>query len=428
MSFQEFGLHPDLLKAVHHLSYHEPTPIQQQAIPVALTGRDLIGCAQTGTGKTAAFALPILNKLHPGRGGKIRALILTPTRELAAQINEVFQSLATHTKIYTAAVYGGVGSPPQARALRLGTDVIVATPGRLLDHINNGVGRFDNLEFLVLDEADRMLDMGFLPDVKRIIARLPQKRQTMMFSATMPKEILQLSHQILQDPATIQIGRQAAPAEGVSQAAYPVAQHLKADLLVALLETIGTERGAAGNVESVLIFARTKVRTERLARVLKDGGFDAALIHGDRTQGQRLAALEGFRNGRYRILVATDIAARGLDVDGISHVINFDVPVTPEDYVHRIGRTARAKAVGEALTLVAPGEESFLVAIQQLIKTKIPRQTVPDFDYSRVFLPRASGEGQGRRKKRSEFRGSNGRVNSGHRGRTRRGAAGPALA
>ncbi|MGH7598564.1 MAG: DEAD/DEAH box helicase [bacterium] len=426
MSFQQFGLHPDLLKAVHQLRYHEPTPIQQQAIPLALTGRDLIGCAQTGTGKTAAFALPILNKLHPSRGGKIRALILTPTRELAAQINEVFQGLAAHTKVYTAAVYGGVGSPPQARALRLGTDVIVATPGRLLDHLTNGVGRFDALEFLVLDEADRMLDMGFLPDVKRIIARLPQKRQTMMFSATMPKEILQLSHQILHDPATIQIGRQAAPAEGVSQSAYPVAQHLKADLLVALLETIGTEHGAAGNMESVLIFARTKIRTERLARVLKQGGFDAALIHGDRTQGQRLAALEGFRNGRYRILVATDIAARGIDVDGISHVINFDVPVTPEDYVHRIGRTARAKAVGEALTLVAPGEESSLAAIQQLIKTKIPRQTVPDFDYSRVFLPRP--EGQGRRKKRSEFRGSNGRANSGHRGRTRRGAARPAFA
>lgn len=271
-----------------------------------------------------------------------------------------------------------------------------------------------------------MLDMGFLPDVKRIIARLPQRRQTMMFSATMPKEILQLSHQILQDPANIQIGRQAAPAEGVSQSAYPVAQHLKADLLVALLEVIETERGAAGNMESVLIFARTKVRTERLAHALKQGGFDAALIHGDRTQGQRLAALEGFRNGRYRILVATDIAARGIDVDGISHVINFDVPVTPEDYVHRIGRTARAKAVGEALTLVAPGEESFLAAIQQLIKTKIPRQTVPDFDYSRVFLPRP--EGQGRRKKRSEFRGSNGRANSGHRGRTRRGAGRPAFA
>jgi ATP-dependent RNA helicase RhlE len=413
MSFQPFGLHPDLLKAICNLGYDEPTPIQQQAIPIALTGRDLIGCAQTGTGKTAAFALPILNKLHPIRGGKIRALILTPTRELAAQINEVFQGLAAYTKLYISAIYGGVGMPPQERALRLGTDVIVATPGRLLDHINRGVGRFDGLEFLVLDEADRMLDMGFLPEVKRIIARLPQQRQTMMFSATMPKEILQLSQQILRAPAMIQIGRHAAPVAGVSQSAYPVAQHLKTDLLVALLQMIETKRGAAGNLESVLIFARTKVRTERLARHLKQGGFEAASIHGDRTQGQRLAALEGFRNRRYRILVATDIAARGLDVDGISHVINFDVPVTPEDYVHRIGRTARAKAVGEALTLVAPAEESFLAAIQQLTKSKIPRQTVPDFDYEKVFLPRP--EGQGRRKK--DF---------GHRGYARRGSAGRA--
>jgi ATP-dependent RNA helicase RhlE len=303
----------------------------------------------------------------------------------------VFQGLTVYTKIYTAAIIGGVGIPPQERALRLGTDVIVATPGRLLDHMNNGVGRFDNLEVLVLDEADRMLDMGFLPDVKRIIARLPQQRQTMMFSATMPKEILQLSHQILRDPATVQIGRQAAPAEGVSQSAYPVAQHLKTDLVVALLKKI--------EMESVLIFARTKVRTERLARQLKEGGFKAALIHGDRTQGQRLAALEGFRNRDYHILVATDIAARGLDVDGISHVINFDVPMTPEDYVHRVGRTARAKAIGEALTLVAPAEEDFLAAIQQLTKIKIPRQTVPEFDYHRVFVPRAGGEGQGRRQK-----------------------------
>jgi ATP-dependent RNA helicase RhlE len=390
MSFQKFGLHPDLLKGVQQQRYHEPTPIQQEAIPIALSGRDLIGCAQTGTGKTAAFALPILHKLHPIRRAQIRALILTPTRELAAQINEVIEGLAAFTKLYTAAIFGGVGIPPQERALRLGTDIIVATPGRLLDHMNRGVGRFDGLGVLVLDEADRMLDMGFLPDVKRIISRLPQQRQTMMFSATMPKEILQLSKQILQNPAMIQIGGQSAPAEGVSQSAYPVAQHLKTDLLLTLLETI--------EMESALIFARTKVRTERLARHLKEGGHKAALIHGDRTQGQRSAALEGFRNRDYRILVATDIAARGLDVDGISHVINFDVPMTPEDYVHRIGRTARAKAVGQAFTLVAPGEESFLAAIQQLTKIDIPRQTVPDFNYHRVMKPRP--EGEGRRQKR----------------------------
>jgi len=380
MSFQQFGLHPDLLKALHNLRYVEPTPIQQQAIPQAMTGRDLIGCAQTGTGKTAAFALPILHKLHQARRAQIRALILAPTRELASQVNEVFEGLAAHTKVYTAAIYGGVGMPPQERALRLGTDVIVATPGRLLDLINRGVGRFDGLEVLVLDEADRMLDMGFLPDVKRIIARLPQQRQTMLFSATMPKEILQLSQQILINPATVQIGRQAKPVEGVSQSAYPVAQHLKTDLLIELLGN--------SEMESVLIFARTKVRTERLARHLKESGLKAALIHGDRTQGQRLAALEGFRDRSYRILVATDIAARGIDVEGISHVVNFDVPMTPEDYVHRIGRTARAKAVGEALTLVAPGEEEFLDAILHLTKVDIPRQTVPDFDYRRPLAPR----------------------------------------
>jgi ATP-dependent RNA helicase RhlE len=282
----------------------------------------------------------------------------------------------------------------------LGTDVIVATPGRLLDHLQRGVGRFDKLEVLVLDEADRMLDMGFLPDVKRIISHLPSRSsldasegksgcQTMLFSATMPEEIIRLSRQILQDPATIQIGRQSKPAEGISQSVYPVAQHLKTDLLLELL--------GMPEMESVLIFARTKIRTERLARHLKKGGFDAALIHGDRTQGQRLAALEGFRERRYRILVATDIAARGLDIEGISHIINFDVPATPEDYVHRIGRTARAKAIGEALTLVAPEEEGYLAAIQQLTKMSLARQTVAHFDYKRVFIPRPTGEG--RRKK-----------------------------
>ncbi|MFQ5627931.1 MAG: DEAD/DEAH box helicase [bacterium] len=410
MSFKQLGLHPDLLDAIYQLGYQEPTPIQKQAIPLALTGRDLIGCAQTGTGKTAAFTLPILNKLHPVRGGKIRALVLTPTRELAAQINDVIKGLAANTRLYTAAIFGGTGFPPQEHALKLGTDIIVATPGRLLDLMNKGVGRFGGLEFLILDEADRMLDMGFLPDVKRIISRLPQQRQTMMFSATMPREIFQLSKLILHNPATIQIGRQSAPADGVSQSAYPVAQNLKTDLLLALLRMI--------EMESVLIFARTKVRTDRLARQLKHGGFEAALIHGGRTQGQRNAALKGFRNRRYRILVATDIAARGIDVDGISHVINFDVPVSPGDYVHRIGRTARAKAVGEALTLVAPTEESFLAAIQRLIKTKITRQTVPDFDYSSVFRPRPVSQGQ-----QWKGRGRNGfsaRQNGGNKPRRRK--------
>lgn len=373
MSFQSFGLHPDLLKALQQYGYEKPTPIQAQALPIALAGRDLIGCAQTGTGKTAAFALPILNKLHHTSSSKIRALILTPTRELAVQVNEVISALARRSKLYTAAVYGGVGIPPQERALRLGTDIIVATPGRLLDHLKRGVGNLDGVEFFVLDEADRMLDMGFLPEVKRIIARLPKQRQTMMFSATMPKEILELTHEILRKPEMIQVGRQSAPAEGVKQAVYPVPQRLKMDLLLKLLYR--------QEMSSVLIFARTKVRTERLARQLEGYGFKAARLHGDRTQGQRLAAMEGFRSGHYRILVATDIAARGIDVEGISHVINYDVPVTPEDYVHRIGRTARAQAIGEALTLMAHEEEEFLYAIQRLIKNEIPQHRLEDFDY-----------------------------------------------
>ncbi len=376
MSFHSFKLHPDLLKALHKLDYKQPTPIQLEAIPVALAGRDLIGCAQTGTGKTAAFALPTLNKLISGSRRQVRALVLTPTRELAAQINDVFRGLAAHTNLRSATVYGGVPAPPQERALRGGTDIIVATPGRLLDHINRGIARLDALEVLILDEADRMLDMGFLPDVKRIIARLPKQRQTMLFSATISKEVQQLSQHVLHQPKMIQVGRSAAPAEGVRHSVYPVAQHLKTKLLIALLRK--------SEMESVLIFARTKARTDRLARQLKRKGFAIASIHGDRSQNQRLAALDGFRNRRCNILVATDIAARGIDVVGISHVVNFDIPATPEDYLHRIGRTARAKAVGEALTLVAPNEESSLAAIQRWTKVRIPRQRMPDFDYDMV--------------------------------------------
>ncbi len=398
MSFQSFGLHADLLKALQQYGYEVPTPIQAQALPIALSGRDLIGCAQTGTGKTAAFALPILNKLHHTSSSKTRALILTPTRELAVQVNEVFAALAKRSKLYTAAIYGGVGIPPQERALRLGTDIIVATPGRLLDHLKRGVGNLNGIEFFVLDEADRMLDMGFLPDVKRIIARLPKQRQTMMFSATMPKEILALTHEILQKPEMIQVGRQSQPVAGVKQAVYPVPQRLKMDLLLKLLYR--------QEMKSVLIFTRTKVRTERLARQLEGYGFDTGRLHGDRTQGQRIAALEGFRSGQFRILVATDIAARGIDIEGISHVVNYDVPVTPEDYVHRIGRTARAQAIGEALTLMAHEEESFLYAIQRLTKSDIPRHQLADFDYQgkpTVEAPDHRDERQGRSGRRHSF-------------------------
>ena len=385
MSFQHFDLHPDVLKAVHQLGYVEPTPIQEQAIPVAMAKRDLVGCAQTGTGKTVAFALPIVHRLRPVQRGKTRALNLTPTRELAAQIDEVMRGLVAHTKLYTAAIYGGVGIPSQERALRLGTDIIVATPGRLLDLLNRGVARFDGLEILVLDEADRMLDMGFLPDVKRIIARLPEHRQTMLFSATMPQEIRELSRHLLQNPVNIQVGRQSAPAEGVRHLAYPVDAHLKTELLITLLQKVG--------METVLIFTRTKIRAERLARQLVRSGFAAARIHGDCTQSQRQKALDGFRTGHYPILVATDIAARGLDVDGISHVVNYDVPATPEDYVHRIGRTARAQALGDALTLVAPTEEGYLSAIQRLMKVDIPRQTLAGFEVGSVPPPKARSDG-----------------------------------
>ena len=398
MSFQSFGLHADLLKALQQYGYETPTPIQAQALPIALSGRDMIGCAQTGTGKTAAFALPILNKLHLTSSSKTRALILTPTRELAVQVNEVVSALSKRSKLYTAAIYGGVGIPPQERALRLGTDIIVATPGRLLDHLKRGVGNLSGVEFFVLDEADRMLDMGFLPDVKRIIARLPKQRQTMMFSATMPKEILALTHEILQKPEMIQVGRQAQPAAGVKQTVYPVPQRLKMDLLLKLLYR--------AEMKSVLIFTRTKVRTEKLARQLESYGFDTARLHGDRTQGQRIAALEGFRSGQFRILVATDIAARGIDIEGISHVVNFDVPVTPEDYVHRVGRTARAQAIGEALTLMANEEEEFLYAIQRLTKAEIPRHQFEDFDYRgqpQVQAPEPREERRSRPGRRHEF-------------------------
>ena len=387
--FQQFSLHTDILKALTKIGYAKPTSIQQEAIPIALEGHDLIGCAQTGTGKTAAFALPILNKLHAVRRGRTRALILTPTRELAAQIKEVIQDLSTFTKLRVTAVYGGISSVPQERALKLGTDIVVAAPGRLLDHMQRGIGRFGGIEFLILDEADRMLDMGFLPDVRRIISYLPTERQTMLFSATMPDAIAKLSHEILKNPKTIQIGRQSSPAEGVSQTAYPVAQHLKTDLLITLLKKMSTQ--------SVLIFTRTKVRTDRLARRLVKNGFHTGRIHSDCTQGQRAKALDAFRNGQVPILVATDIAARGIDIDGISHVINYDVPNTPEDYVHRIGRTARAKATGDALTLVAPLEEKLLVAIQQLTKTKMERLLVSGFDYNSA--PVVSSRDKGRQQK-----------------------------
>ena len=380
MSFAALGLHPHLLRAVADLGFSQPTPIQQAAIPPALAGRDLLACAMTGSGKTAAFLLPILQQLMgeppaaPG-GRRTRALIIAPTRELAAQIDEHRRDLGRHTRLTGAAVFGGVGMEPQERALRAGVDVLVATPGRLLDHLQHPYARLDGVEVLVLDEADRMLDMGFLPDIRRVLARVPARRQTLLLSATMPPPIAQLARELLQRPAVIDAERPPAPAVGVRHAVYPVPGELKSALLVALL-------GAAG-VTSALIFTRTKHRANRLADYLARHGVSAERIHGNRSQAQRIAALEGFKAGRFQALVATDIAARGIDIDELSHVINFDVPHVAEDYVHRVGRTARAGAVGDAFTLASPDENGDLRDIERALGRALPRVTLPGFDYAR---------------------------------------------
>jgi len=373
MSFGDLKLHPNLLAGVRELGFTRPTPIQADAIPPALAGRDLLACAQTGSGKTAAFMLPILSRLMDRPRGRTRALVLAPTRELAAQILEDLEDLAVHTPLNGAAVFGGVGMGPQEHAFRSGVDVIVATPGRLLDHFRQPYAKLDGLEVLVLDEADRMLDMGFLPDIRRVLRHLPAKRPTLFFSATMPPPIAALAREILHDPATINLERQSTPAVGITQAAYPVAQELKSLLFLALL--------SRGDMNEALVFTRTKHRANRLCEFLVKHGIAADRIHGNRSQAQRTAALAGFKSGRFRVLVATDIAARGIDVEALGHVVNFDVPLVPEDYIHRIGRTGRADAVGDAFTLVARDEEADLAAIERLLGKRLPRVTVPDFDY-----------------------------------------------
>ena len=374
MAFTSLQLHPSLLRALKELGYTRPTPIQTDSIPPALAGRDVLACAMTGSGKTAAFVLPILHKLMDKPRGKTRALVITPTRELAAQIVEAINSLAVHTPLSGASVYGGVGMGPQEHAFRSGVDIIVATPGRLLDHFRMPYAKLDGLEFLVFDEADRMLDMGFLPDIRRIIKHVPVKRQTLFFSATMPPPIAQLTREMLKNPVTINVERQAAPATGITQAVYPVGQELKSALLLALLKR--------GDMKEALVFTRTKHRANRLAEYLVKAGISAERIHGNRSQSARTAALAGFKDGTYRVLVATDIAARGIDVEALGHVVNLDVPAVPEDYIHRVGRTARADLKGEAYTFVAPDEESDLRAIEKAISKRLPRVTVPDFDYS----------------------------------------------
>ncbi|HEY4953397.1 MAG TPA: DEAD/DEAH box helicase [Gemmatimonadaceae bacterium] len=374
MAFSTFQLDRNLLKGLKDLGFVRPTPIQADAIPPALEGRDLLACASTGSGKTAAFLLPILHKLLARPRGKTRALVLTPTRELAAQIVEQLNALATHTPLTAAVVIGGVGMGPQEHAFRSGVDVLVATPGRLLDHLNHPYAKLDSVEYLVLDEADRMLDMGFLPDIRRILKYVPAKRQTLFFSATIPAPIATLASQMLKNAVTINLDRTSAPAVGITQAVYPVPQELKAALFLSLLKR--------GDLKQALVFTRTKHRANRLAENLVRNGISAERIHGNRSQVQRTAALAGFKSGRYPVLVATDIAARGIDVEALGHVVNFDVPLAPDDYIHRVGRTGRAEATGEAFTFVAPDEEGDLRNIERAIGRRLPRVTVPEFDYA----------------------------------------------
>ena len=375
MPFSRFPLHPDLLKGVKELGFLRPTPIQDQTIPPASEGRDILACAMTGSGKTAAFLLPILHRLMAKPRGATRALILTPTRELAAQIQAHLEELAVHTPITGAAVFGGVGMGPQEHAFRSGVGVIVATPGRLLDHLRQPYARMAHLEVLVLDEADRMLDMGFLPDIRRILRQIPAKRQTLFFSATMPREIVTLAHEMLRNPFTVNLERKSSPPVGITQAAYPVGRELKSALLVELLKR--------KIIENAIVFTRTKHRANRLADFVERHGISTGRIHGNRSQNQRTAALEGFKAGQQQILVATDIMARGIDVEALGHVVNFDVPADPDAYIHRVGRTGRAEATGDAFTFVSPDEEQELRAIERVLGSPLPRVTLPGFDYAR---------------------------------------------
>jgi len=387
LKFDQFNLDARLMTGIKKAGYEVPTPIQEAAIPAALRGRDLIGTAQTGTGKTAAFVLPILHKLLGGRRGASRALIVTPTRELAEQIHEVIRVLAAGTGMRSATIYGGVSPAPQVKALREGTEILVACPGRLLDLMSQRVAHLDRIEVLVLDEADRMFDMGFLPDVRRIVKAVPEQRQTMMFSATFPPEVEQLAAQSLKQPQKIAMGL-VRPAHTVAHALYPVPSHLKTTLLLALLKRTQTE--------SVLIFTRTKFRAQKLAQQIERAGHKVTSLHSNRTQGQRQVALKGFRSGHHQIMVATDIAARGLDVESISHVINFDMPDTADAYIHRIGRTGRAQRTGDAFTLVTPEDNDMIRTLERIMGNPLERTNLPDFDYSVPAPHRASGEARGR--------------------------------
>ena len=387
MNFEQFNLDSRLMQGIKYAGYETATPIQEAAIPAALRGRDIIGTAQTGTGKTAAFVLPILNKLLDGPRGMPRALIVTPTRELAEQIYQVVRALSAGTKLRSTTVYGGVTASRQIKALKEGIEILVATPGRLLDLVQQRHAKLERIEILVLDEADRMFDMGFLPDVKRIIRAVPTARQTMLFSATFPAEVEQLAAQSLKEPQRITMGL-SRPAHTVTHALYPVPAHLKSALLLKLLKQTATE--------SVLVFTRTKHRADKIARQIAHAGFRVTSLHSNRTQGQREQALRGFKSGHFPIMVATDIAARGLDVENISHVINFDMPDTADAYIHRIGRTGRAQRTGDAFTLVTPEDNDMIRALERIMGGPIRRELLPDFDYTIPAPPRsASDRGSG---------------------------------
>jgi len=391
MSFKIFGLSDPLVRGILATGYTAPTEIQSQAIPAATEGGDIIGCAQTGTGKTAAFVLPILNRLSHEKATKhrtIRSLIITPTRELAVQIEKSIVGYGRFLSLRTLAVYGGVNIKTQVNSLRKGVDIVVATPGRLIDHMQQGVIDLKHIEVLVLDEADRMLDMGFINDVRRIVSALPKERQTMLFSATVSPEIKSLASGMLKSPKMIQIGRPRNPIETITQHIYPVPKEQKTDLLLHML--------GDSEMFSVLVFSRTKHGADKISHRLERGGIQSVAIHSGRNQGQRERALEGFKKGKYRVMVATDIAARGIDIHGISHVINYDVPVYPEDYIHRIGRTGRAEATGDAITFVSTSEREYLEKIEKFIGRRFSPAKCEGFSYARADLPQPKPKAQSR--------------------------------
>ena len=380
MSFSTFALSPELLRSVHDRGHHEATPVQADAIPAALTGRDLVATAETGSGKTAAYLLPLIDRLHRKRATGLSAMVLAPTRELAAQIGREFDILARNTRIRAAVVVGDESMGRQLHELRSGAQVLVACPGRLIDHLERGTVKLDRVEIVVIDEADRMLDMGFLPQLRRIMRMVPRQRQTMMFSATMATGVEQIAREFLKEPARVNIGDMSAPPPSIRQTVYPVTLDNKGSMLLEILKR--------DEVDSAIVFTRTKSRADRVAKLLVRNSIKAVAIHGDRSQGQRTAALAGFRAGTYRVMVATDVAARGLDIPDVSHVINFDLPDASESYIHRIGRTARMGKAGEALSLVTPEERASLGQIERILGKKLDRESVPGFDAPEITAPK----------------------------------------